>query len=68
MNTTIDRDDQETTLQSSHREWAEAWERERQDRDEQAVEQFLRLKLLQSTSPTSRTVAGRLKQNAQLRP
>jgi hypothetical protein len=25
MNTTIDRDDEETILQSSHREWAEDW-------------------------------------------
>lgn len=47
MNTTIDRDDEETILQSSHREWIEDREREQQDRDERAVEQFLRLKLKQ---------------------
>jgi hypothetical protein len=54
MNTTIDQDDEETILQSSHREWAEDQERRQQDRDKQAVERFL---------------AGRLKQKrAQLRP
>ena len=30
MNTTIDRDDEETILQSSHREWVENQEREQQ--------------------------------------
>jgi hypothetical protein len=47
MNTTTDRDDEETIFQSGHREWAEAWEREQQDRDKQAVEQFLAGKLKQ---------------------
>ena len=47
MNTTIDQDDQETTLQSGHREWAEEWEREQQYRDKQAVELFLAAKLKQ---------------------
>jgi hypothetical protein len=47
MNATIDRDDEETILQSSHGEWIEDREREQQDRDRQAVEQFLRLKLKQ---------------------
>jgi hypothetical protein len=47
MNTTIDHDDEETVLQSSHREWVEDREREQQDRDKQAVERFLRLKLKQ---------------------
>jgi hypothetical protein len=45
MNTTIDRDDEETIFQSSHREWAEDQERRQQERDEQAVELFLRSKL-----------------------
>jgi hypothetical protein len=47
MNTTIDRDDEETILQSSHRKWVEDQEREQQLRDERFVERFL---------------AGRLKQ------
>jgi hypothetical protein len=47
MNTMIDRNDEEATLQSGHRQWAEEWEREQQDRDKQVVERFL---------------AGRLKQ------
>jgi hypothetical protein len=38
-----DQDDRESTLQSSHREWVEAREREQQLRDEQVVQQFLRL-------------------------
>jgi hypothetical protein len=36
-NMTIDRDEQETVLQSSHREWCEDREREQQERDERAV-------------------------------
>jgi hypothetical protein len=47
MNTTIDRDDEETILQSSHREWVEDREREQQNRDKQAVERFLAKKLNQ---------------------
>lgn len=46
MNTTIDHDDEETVFQSSHREWAEDQERRQQERDEQAVQQFLRSKLI----------------------
>jgi|HubBroStandDraft_4_1064222.scaffolds.fasta_scaffold1605712_1 hypothetical protein len=61
---TIDRDDEETILQNSHREWAEDLERRQQLRDEWFVERFLRLKQLQSTSPTSQTVAQRLKQRS----
>lgn len=45
MNTTIYQDDEETLLQSSHREWAENRERLRQEQDQRAVEQFLRMKL-----------------------
>ena len=41
MNSVANDDDQETTLQSGHREWAEAWEREQQVRDERVVQQFL---------------------------
>jgi hypothetical protein len=41
VNTTIDREDEETILQSSHREWIEDREREQQDRDERAVEQHV---------------------------
>jgi hypothetical protein len=47
MNSVANDDDQETTLQSGHREWAEAWEREQQLRDERVVQQFLRSKLKQ---------------------
>jgi hypothetical protein len=32
-------------LHSSHRQWAEEWEREQQERDERVVQQFLRSKL-----------------------
>ena len=42
-----DRDDEETVLQSSHREWVEDQERRQQLRDERVVLQFLRLKLKQ---------------------
>jgi hypothetical protein len=61
---TIDRDDEETILQNSHLEWAEDLERRQQLRDEWFVERFLRLKQLQSTSPTSQTVAQRHKQRS----
>jgi hypothetical protein len=44
---TTDRDDEETVFQSSHRQWAEDQERRQQERDEQAVELFLRSKLKQ---------------------
>lgn len=37
MNTTIDHDNEETILQSSHRHWIENREREQQDRDKKAV-------------------------------
>ena len=47
MNSTIDQDDEDTLLQSSHREWAEAQERELQNRDKRAVERFLAGKLKQ---------------------
>jgi hypothetical protein len=50
MKTTIYRDDEETLFQSSHREWAEEQERRQQEREEQAVERFLRLKLKQTDS------------------
>lgn len=43
---TIDQDE-ETVLQTSHRKWAEEWERRQQDQERRAVERFL---------------AGRLKQ------
>jgi hypothetical protein len=43
--TTIDRDDEETVFESSHREWAEEWEREQQRRDKLVVEKFLAGKL-----------------------
>jgi hypothetical protein len=42
---TTDSDDQETFLQSSHREWIEDREREQQTRDRQAVERFLASKV-----------------------
>jgi hypothetical protein len=51
MNTTIDRDDEETILQSGHREWAEEWERRQQDRDRQAVERFLAGRLKHKGAP-----------------
>jgi hypothetical protein len=44
-NMSRDRDDEETTLPSSHREWAEDQERRRQEQDQRAVERFLRSKL-----------------------
>jgi hypothetical protein len=47
MNTTIDRDDEETIFQSSHREWAEDQERRQQERDERVVQLFLRMRLEQ---------------------
>jgi hypothetical protein len=40
-------DNQETVLQSSHREWIEDREREQQIRDRKAVERFLATKLKQ---------------------
>jgi hypothetical protein len=45
MNTTTDRDDEETVFQSSHREWVEDQERRQQERDQRAVEMFLQSKL-----------------------
>jgi hypothetical protein len=47
MMTTIDQDDEEAILQSSHRDWIENREREQQDRDKQVVERFLAGKLKQ---------------------
>ncbi len=45
MNTTNDRDNEETVFQSSHREWVEDQELRQQERDQRAVELFLRSKL-----------------------
>jgi hypothetical protein len=45
MNTTTDRDDEETVFQSSLREWVEDQELRQQERDQRAVELFLRSKL-----------------------
>ena len=45
MNTTNDRDNEETVFQSSHREWVEDQELQQQERDQRAVELFLRSKL-----------------------
>jgi hypothetical protein len=43
--TTTDRDDEETTLQSSHREWVEDHELRQQELDRLAVEMFLRFRV-----------------------
>jgi hypothetical protein len=43
MNSVANDDEQEMTL----REWTEEWERKQQERDEQAVEQFLTARLKQ---------------------
>jgi hypothetical protein len=51
MNTTTDRDNEKTVFQSSHREWVEDQELRQQERDQRAVELFLRSKL---QSPTNR--------------
>jgi hypothetical protein len=58
MNTTTARDDEETLLQSSHREWIEDREREQQNKDKLFVERFLAGKLASEGSLSRERIGG----------